>query len=94
MVKYTETYVGASAYGAPVATAAFEPTFHKIQAIGPSGSDIFISFDGKNDSARIVANGAAGVSIPVQFDVSYKALWARSAAGVTALLGNGFYTRQ
>lgn len=71
----------------------WEPTFHKFRALGASGSDVFVSWDGVNDHARIPAAGAAGVLSPLDFAVSYKNVWLRSAAGVSGSVGVGLYSR-
>lgn len=69
------------------------PEFHKYRVIGSPGVDVMISFDGKNDHARIPAAGASGVLAPIQFDVAYQRVWARTT-GATAQLSIGFYTKQ
>ena len=110
MILYREIAVGATAYGTsgPLMSTlpasptggvqatnisagfAWEPRFHKYRTMAPSGTDLMISFDGVNDHARVPASALA----PIEFDCSYKSVWARSILGVTATLSAGMYTRQ
>lgn len=76
------------------ALQGWEPHFHKYRCVGTTGADIIISFDGVNDHARIPAQGAGGIIMPIDFQVSYKSVWARSAAGVTSQIQAQFGTRQ
>lgn len=104
MVLYQEIISGSTAYPtAPSMTTlgasgsmtySWEPHFHTYRALGPSGADMMISFDGKNDHGRMPATGGADIIVPFTLNVSYKSVWIRSIAGVTASIGCGFYTRQ
>lgn len=104
MVLYQELVTSATAYPTAPSMTTFgasgsgaypwEPHFHTYRALGASGADVMISFDGKNDHGRMPATGGADIIIPMTLDVSYKSVWIRSIYGVTASIGCGFYTRQ
>ncbi len=93
-------YAGSQGFQVPQAglpLPGFEPQWHEYRLVGgASGGDMFYSYDGVNDHGRlpfIVTEAAGGVN-PYQRAVSYRNLWLRSAAGVTAIAGIAFYTRQ
>lgn len=79
-------------------TAAWSPEFHQYRVVnGASGGDVMISFDGKNDHARVPfgPDSAGGLVLPLVLPVYYQQVWARLAlAGATAVLGGGLYTKQ
>lgn len=89
-VLYLEPTVGVTAYPAAPqvsASGAFEPGFHVYR--GATNSDYFFSYDGVHDHGRIPSTAPN-----LQFPVSYRQVWLRSASGVTGAPGVGMYTKQ
>lgn len=91
--KYVEVPVSASGYSGAGVTAQFETLFHTYLALGPSGSDVIVSWDGINDHAKIRAPGAAGVVAPLNLGVAYRSVWMRTTSGLTGSVGVGLYSR-
>lgn len=107
-VNYQELIVGATAYpaGPSISTvpsgasgyfAGWEPLFHRYRLVaGSSGCDVMFSFDGKADAGRIpfAPPEQGGIVLPMDYPVSYKQVWLRSANGITGTAAIGLYTKQ